>query len=473
MGSFNVKDTITNKDIYYGQEIYTLILKKQNNYRDVEVYINDSFTPICFPFLSRYNDYGSIEEPKQNYVVKDLEEEYKMSILDLLNVIGQDRNPYSTCSPLWDIIFKGKDTQISKLYKEYTPISYSKAAKLDSRIILEDENEECEIYSYKENKSNNDLYNRKVIFTTNKETEETNLKIVNAKTLEVQKEFDYRSHTNSHDIFEELQKEGIYLVYPEDYIDIIKKTLNLKVMYFSANLRDFFLRNINLENQIQKTKENLIQIKKDIKEEMDKELNEEIEYLKTKENKTEEEITELLPALRKRVQRYMSRNLEDVLYKYKIFPTYNRSKNIQNRYLEELLNPTTNQDELIKDLILFNKMNNHMENMNIIYRPSNYAGQERDREIEKEWFDFLSQTTSKEMIDELEQYGENVYKENLKSDLENNYFEDGEKFKIYGGEKDGLEVILKNKEFLGLKTNEVIDLNNIDFKFLNFIGKNL
>lgn len=111
MGCFSMQCAISGLPIHAGDDIRYLLLQESHNERS-HCYISSQWTPFVFPIKAKYNDYGSIEDYKEDFQVKlwqqvlaecvvekpvgenkyhDLAISKDMSFVDLLRAIWEER----------------------------------------------------------------------------------------------------------------------------------------------------------------------------------------------------------------------------------------------------------------------------------------------------------------------------------------------------------------------------------------------
>lgn len=85
MRCWNETCMLSHLPIFYGDVIKTIILvKKHDKPCSENVYFDDGYTPIIFPFDAEYNDYGGIEAPiVPNYIMR------KLKSLEFVNCEGE------------------------------------------------------------------------------------------------------------------------------------------------------------------------------------------------------------------------------------------------------------------------------------------------------------------------------------------------------------------------------------------------
>ena len=91
MGCWNETCMLSHLPIMLNDPIKTIILVKRNeNPCSENVYIDDGYTPLTFPFDATYNEYGGIENP----VIP----EYSLRHIQSAELLSEDKTPYEFTS---------------------------------------------------------------------------------------------------------------------------------------------------------------------------------------------------------------------------------------------------------------------------------------------------------------------------------------------------------------------------------------
>lgn len=137
MGCFDVSCGVSNMTIRSGDEAYLLLLipnsmeldrndKLSSNVllKPTKNYVsNDGTTglyrPFCLPIKGKYNDYGGLENIKRDWTVKKLEEYFNISIQQILDIIGSNRDIWDSNSGCLAAYGDGLKIGYNKLNKEW------------------------------------------------------------------------------------------------------------------------------------------------------------------------------------------------------------------------------------------------------------------------------------------------------------------------------------------------------------------
>lgn len=495
MGCFNIKDVITNNDIYEGEEINAIILKKVDSYKsdiESETYITDKWEPMTMPFSGKYNDYGTMKNiDKEDLTVKLLEKIYEIDISDIFTLILEGRHMYSSCSSALSI-FK-KDKELITTFNSYDKITFDMLKICDDRftLIKSDENSQSVELNYSRNQidykltfdiiKNEDiyikLYKTSIDYNTKEKQKITKEIITNDKNCFMV----FSKHQHIADFFEKLSDNDIELIFTQKERNILKELKQCNIMFFNKKVINFTNNNFEVnynekENTFDKQYEKFISYNNTIKELIHLKIKEEVEndFLFYKEN-SDKEITkeELYIRFTKNNGIALRSHLEEEFFKCPLLPRdKNRFRKFWDMYYPIIFNSAINNEEinydLIKKLCEFYLLDKHLNYMNIVYRPSNYSGQERDREYEIKWNKFLVNHTYDLLLEEKIDCGEGFSPDNIEEAFEKKWIQENEKFKIYDGNYHNEIIIFKNKNF-ELLNGEIINLKDSMFKFIEFI----
>lgn len=125
MGSFNLKCTISNKTIKYGDKVAVIQLS-ENDYRgnledSILIYHDDKYQLNTLPVFGTYNDYGGIEDIEDSHGLRDILSHYE---------VEYDEGIVSNSETISHVKLMEKDEKVSKLL-ENSPLMHIKREVYD------------------------------------------------------------------------------------------------------------------------------------------------------------------------------------------------------------------------------------------------------------------------------------------------------------------------------------------------------
>lgn len=158
MGSFNLKCSISNKTIEYGDKVAVIVLNEnefRGNLKDsILIYYNDKYQFKTLPIFGTYNDYGGVEDIEESHGLRDILEDIGIS----------NKEEFSKGIKLSPIQKMERDEKISKLL-EKNPLMHIKREVYD--YLMSDEFNELMV---EEEYGDNIEYHKEESLSENKES---------------------------------------------------------------------------------------------------------------------------------------------------------------------------------------------------------------------------------------------------------------------------------------------------------------
>lgn len=449
MGCFNLKDPITNRDIIYGDKIGCILLEKSTTITKRETYIYDNWLPSSYIFFGEYNDYGNICNIEKNLNTDLIEKYYNIDLQTIMDIIVDDRSLYNSYGKFFNHFFTDNDSLLYTTFKNNIKFCYEHIKSLDDNFVKTFEDECSLVFEY-------ELPYLKLVFTSNLKTGST--KCVCFRNEDILWSLNFPSFYSISEVCDKLKDKNIYLVFSDEIVTCYKKIQNLEIMFFSTDIFEFLYRDKGKNISYSNTEIKLFKLTENICDSIDEIVKDEMPYFEKQLDLSDKELYDKL--FLKELLNSLNYGSNDLTH-FAFYDFNNNFKKLTNIYLLNLFEKEY-VTELSKCISDFTVLIDFMNSFNIVFKPSNYAGQQYDRDEELEFFNWLNDNTKKLYIDRVLQNGEYF----TKDDFNEEELYEKQTYKFIGGEFDMKEVVCKNKKLFFISSDCEVDIYNIDFDYL-------